>query len=241
MTGTPTAGHRRFGEGQYDDTERVIRVLLKESGATGPTADPIPISAEGIEAAPGRDVRTPETYVGYRRAERFSSPQRIARDSRKTYAAPARLGLNHWCLNGAWEVGAESGLLREAHGKLVFLFHSRDLHLVLGPTETGKPVPFRVTLQGAAPGSDAGTDSSRDGVGEVREPRLYQLIRQKGQVEDRLFEIEFLRFRRARICVHLWLDRDHRRQPRLTRKDPLQIEPVEFEVRAAMNGAEGRC
>jgi hypothetical protein len=89
-------------------------------------------------------------------------------------------------------VGPESGLLREAHGKLAFRFHSRDLHLVLGPAESGKSVRFQVTLEGAAPGSDAGTDSSSDGGGEVRTPRLYQLVRQKGQVQDRLFEIEFL-------------------------------------------------
>jgi len=192
VDGKGSIRYRRFGEGQYDESERAIQLLLKENGAAGSTADPVPISAEGIEAAPGRDVRTPETYVGYRRAERFSSPERVGRDSRKTYTAPARLGLNHWCLNGAWEVGAESGLLREAYGKLVFRFHSRDLHLVLAPTESGKPVPFRVTLEGGAPGTDAGTDSASDGNGEVREPRLYQLIRQKGRVQDRLFEIEFL-------------------------------------------------
>jgi len=184
--------YRRFGEGQYGETENVIRALLKENGAAGASGEPVPISADGIEAAPGGDVRTPETYVGYRRAERFSSPERVARDSRRTYTAPARLGLNHWGLSGAWEVGAESGLLHEAHGNITLRFHSRDLHLVLGPAESGKPVPFRVTLEGAAPGSDAGTDCASDGSGEVREPRLYQLIRQKGRVEDRTFRIEFL-------------------------------------------------
>ena len=192
IDGNGSIRHRRFGEGQYDDTERAIRVLLRETGATRPTADPVPISAEGIEAAPGVDMRTPETYVGYRRAERFRSPEPVGRDSRKAYITPAKLPLNCWGLNGTWEVGAESGLLRESHGKLALRFHSRDLHLVLGPTESGKPVRFRVTLEEVAPGRDAGTDCSADGRGEVREPRLYQLIRQRGQVQDRLFEIEFL-------------------------------------------------
>jgi thiol-disulfide isomerase/thioredoxin len=184
--------YRRFGEGQYDATERAIRVLLKESRTNGPAADPIPISAEGIEAAPGGDVRTPETYVGYRRAERFRSPERVARDSGKLYTAPARLPLNHWGLKGAWEIGAESGFLREPHGRITLRFHSRDLHLVLSPAQSGKPVRFQVTLEGTAPGIDAGSDSTGAGSGEVREPRLYQFIRQKGQVRERQFEIEFL-------------------------------------------------
>jgi hypothetical protein len=114
------------------------------------------------------------------------------RDARKTYTAPARLGPSQWGLSGTWEVSAESGLLREAHGKLAFRFHSRDLHLVLAPNETGKSVPFRVRLDGTAPGADGGTDLAIDGAGEVRKPRLYQLIRQKDRVQDRLFEIEFL-------------------------------------------------
>ena len=102
----------------------------------------------------------------------------------------SRLGLNHRGLSGAWEVRAESGLLREAHGRISLRFHSRDAHLVLGPAESGNTVPFHVTLEGASPGSDAGTDCASDGSGKVREPRLYQLIRQKGRVEDRTFGIE---------------------------------------------------
>jgi hypothetical protein len=192
IDGNGSIRHRRFGEGQYDDTERAIRVLLRETGATRPTADPVPISAEGIEAAPGADIRTPETYVGYRRAERFRSTERVGRDSRKTYTAPAKLPLNHWGLNGAWEVGAESSLLREPHGRISLQFHSRDLHLVLAPPEKGKRVAFRVTLEGEMPGSNAGTDCAGDGIGEVREPRLYQLIRQQSRIADRTFSIEFL-------------------------------------------------
>jgi thiol-disulfide isomerase/thioredoxin len=184
--------YHRFGEGQYDEAERAVRLLLKENGAAGSTVSPAPISANGIEAAPGTDVLTPETYVGYRRAERFSSPERFARDSRRTYTAPAQLRLNHWGLNGTWEVAAESSLVRKAHGKIALGFHSRDLHLVLAPADRGTSVPFRVTLDGIAPGSDAGTDVASDGAGEVREPRLYQLIRQQGRVRARLFEIEFL-------------------------------------------------
>jgi len=89
-------------------------------------------------------------------------------------------------------VGAESVMLQAAPGKIAFRFHSRDLHMVLGPTKNGKPVRFKVKLDGIAPGDDCDVDSAPDGDGEVREPRLYQLIRQKGRVEDRTFETEFL-------------------------------------------------
>jgi len=137
-------------------------------------------------------VQSPETYVGYRQAERFSTPERLAQDSRKTYSPPPTPSLNQWGLSGSWNIGAESAVLQAAPGKVVFRFHSRDLHLVLAPAKNGEPVRFRVTLDGAAPGADHGADSAPDGSGLVREPRLYQLIRQKGRIEDRTFEIEFL-------------------------------------------------
>ena len=184
--------YHHFGEGDYRDSERVIQQLLTENGATGIDSGAVKISADGIEAPPGEDVRSPETYVGYRQAERFASPEGLGQGFRRTYRLPARPALNQWGLAGSWNVGAESGVLQAVPGKIVFRFHSRDLHMVLGPTQSGKPVRFRVTLDGAAPGNDSGVDTGPDGAGEVREPRLYQLIRQKGQIGDRAFEIEFL-------------------------------------------------
>jgi hypothetical protein len=137
-------------------------------------------------------VQSPETYVGYARAENFSSRERVEPDSRKTYTSAARLALNQWSLAGSWIVGAESASPHAASGKIVFRFHARDLHLVLGPAKTGKPVRFLVKLDGVAPGADCGVDATPDGSGEVTKPRLYQLIRQKGKIQDRTFEIEFL-------------------------------------------------
>jgi len=131
-------------------------------------------------------------YVGYARAENFASPERMARDSRKTYSPPARPALNQWGLGGSWIVGAESGKLESAPANIVFRFHSRDLHMVLGPAKNGVPVRFKVKLNGVPPGDDHGSDSRADGTGEIRQPRMYQLIRQKGQIKDGTFEIEFL-------------------------------------------------
>jgi len=184
--------YHHYGEGEYDKSERVIQELLREIGAGGFDAGTVRISADGAEAPPSDDVRSPETYVGYARAEKFASPERVARDAAKTYSVPPRPSLNQWGLGGSWNVGAESAVLQQAPGKIAFRFYSRDLHMVLAPSKNGKPVRFRVMLDGAAPGEDRGVDSNADGAGELRQPRMYQLIRQKGRVRDRLFEIEFL-------------------------------------------------
>jgi thiol-disulfide isomerase/thioredoxin len=181
-----------FGEGAYVATERVIQELLSESGATGLDRSVTEVSGTGFEAAPSEDVRSPETYIGYRRGERFASPERVDEDTSNAYSAPVRPSLNQWGLGGTWNIGAESAVLQTAPGQITFRFHSRDLHIVLGPHKSGGPIRFKVKLDGAAPGTDCGSDSAPDGSGEVREPRLYQLIRQKGRVEDRTFEIEFV-------------------------------------------------
>ena len=136
-------------------------------------------------------MRSPETYVGYARAEGFISTGGVVRDSTKAYELPTKLPLNRWGLGGHWNVGAESALLRQGSGKIVFRFHSRDLHMVLAPPKGGKPVRFKVRVDGAAPGENRGVDSDGAGVGEIREPRMYQLIRQKGQIKDLTFEVEF--------------------------------------------------
>ena len=184
--------YHHFGEGEYARSERVIQALLKEAGAPSPDDSLVRITAEGPEAPPSGDVQSPETYAGYARMQNFASPERMMRDSRRTYSPPAKPELNQWGLGGLWKVGAEGATLESTPGKIVFRFHSRDLHMVLGPSKNGTPVRFRVKLNGAAPGDDHGSDSPADGSGEVRQPRMYQLIRQKGPVRDVTFEIEFL-------------------------------------------------
>jgi cytochrome c biogenesis protein CcdA/thiol-disulfide isomerase/thioredoxin len=183
--------YHHFGEGDYDASERVIRQLLAEAGHA-PKGQPMrAIVGTGTEAAAAEnDIGSPETYIGYARAERFVSPQGLAQDKLKTYAA-APLQLNEWSLEGPWLDSRQSALSFAPGAKISFRFHARDLHLVLG-SHSGKPVRFRVSLDGQAPGQNAGVDISADGTGVVREQRLYQLIRQKGPVRDRTFTIEFL-------------------------------------------------
>jgi len=187
--------HHHFGEGEYDESERVIQELLKERGATSLSAATVDVSAPGAEAPPDNgDNHSPETYIGYQhqRSEYFASVEPLAKDSRKVYTLGPRLSLNQWALQGTWKVSEETAVLQVAPGKIVFRFHARDLHLVLGTAKDGKPVRFRVTLDGTPPGEDHGSDVDASGAGSVQGHRLYQLIRQKGAVEDRTFEIEFL-------------------------------------------------
>ena len=184
--------YHHFGEGEYEKSERVIQALLKENGAAGLDDSLVRTAADGPEAPPSEDVRSPETYIGYARATNFASPERMSRDSRKAYSLPAKPASNQWGFGGTWKAGAESGTLESVPGKIVFRFHSRDLHMVIGPAKNGSPIRFKVRLTGAAPGDNHGVDSGADGAGEIRLPRMYQLIRQKGPVKDVTFEIEFL-------------------------------------------------
>jgi len=185
-------GHH-FGEGKYGKSEREIRRLLTEAGAKN-LPDPLDEAAGVGVAAPAdtASVASPETYVGYARAENFVSPGAFARDAKKSYVIPQALTLNQWALGGPWQVAREHARLDGAPGRIAFRFKARDLHLVLGPATAGKPVRFRVTLGGAPPKADAGMDVDANGNGVVREHRLYQLIREKGPVSEQEFVIEFL-------------------------------------------------
>jgi cytochrome c biogenesis protein CcdA/thiol-disulfide isomerase/thioredoxin len=185
--------HHHFGEGDYEESEQAIRALLAETGKSEMAGGYVNVSASGVEAAGDLiAVQSPETYVGYERTENFASPGGTVRDMRHEYSAPSSLQKNQWALGGDWTVESERAVLDGASGRIVFRFHARDLHLVLGPAPDGKPVRFKVSIDGAAPGADHGSDVDSDGNGVVKEQRLYQLVRQNKPAKDRTFEIEFL-------------------------------------------------
>jgi cytochrome c biogenesis protein CcdA/thiol-disulfide isomerase/thioredoxin len=184
--------HHHFGEGSYGESELVIQQLLAEAGTANVSEGSVAVNASGAEApADKQNALSPETYIGADRAENFVSPKGPVVDRSHLYSAqPTRL--NEWGLKGKWTVGSEHATLDRKDGSIVFRFHSRDLHLVLGPGTDGKPVRFNVTIDGAAPGESHGEDVDASGQGVVIGQRLYQLVRQAGAVEDRTFEIRFL-------------------------------------------------
>ena len=183
---------RLVGEGHYEETERIIQSLLAEAGKGGATGALVAPPSAGEQSAPDlAHLGSGETYVGYAQASKVAGGKRLERDAPHDYAR-TDVGLNEWSLTGNWTVGAERARLNGAGGGIVYRFHARDLHLVLGPGPGGKPVRFQVSIDGHAPGPDRGADIDAGGSGAVTGTRLYQLVRQTGAVKERLFEIRFL-------------------------------------------------
>jgi len=182
-----------FGEGEYEQSERVIQQLLAEAGSAGIDNSLVTADARGAEApADWENLKSPESYVGYGQATNFSSPGGAAADKRRSYTLPSRLDLNHWALSGAWTIGKPSVVLNESSGSIAYRFHARDLHLVMGPAMRGTSVRFRVLIDGQPPGPAHGVDVDEKGEGMVTEQRMYQLVRQINPIADRQFEITFL-------------------------------------------------
>jgi thiol-disulfide isomerase/thioredoxin len=174
-----------FGEGRYEESEGVIQRLL------GIERELVSVEGVGLEAEADWDqLRTPETYLGYGRSEDFASPGGAAFDELSGYELPERLPFNHWALAGEWTIGRENVGLAGAGGSIAYRFHARDAHLVLS-AGAHSPTPFRVLIDGEAPGPAHGVDVDEDGDGLLREGRLYQLVRQDGEVRDRTLEITF--------------------------------------------------
>jgi thiol-disulfide isomerase/thioredoxin len=189
--------HHHFGEGDYARSEIAIQRLLADAGVGGISigVDLVTETVEprGIEvAADWASLGSPETYLGYERAERFASPGGPTVDGHRVYALPARLRLNQWALSGDWTIQPQATVLSSAGGRIAYRFHSRDLNLIMGPTVRGTPVRFRLLLDGERPGAAHGIDVDDQGNGTAADQRLYQLIRQPQPITDRQFEIEFL-------------------------------------------------
>jgi cytochrome c biogenesis protein CcdA/thiol-disulfide isomerase/thioredoxin len=184
---------QHFGEGAYRETEQMIQTLLKEAhhGVLAVGSGLVQVAGSGATAAAADVERSPETYVGYARQENLVSPEAVTQDAVARYSAPRTLKTNQWALSGKWRVSAEYAAVQASGAAISYRFQGRDLHLVLG-TLNGKPVRFKVTLDGVAPSADHGSDIDAQGNGVIREQRLYQLIRQSGKYTVHTFRIEFL-------------------------------------------------
>jgi hypothetical protein len=184
--------HRQFGEGGYEQCEKILRQLMSEAGSgsfEGTFTQPHPNEIEA--PADWQNLKSPETYLGYENTRDFASPGGAARNMRRVYTAPVQLRRNHWALSGDWTVKSHSVVLNKPGGRICCRFHARDLHLVMGPAARGAAVPFRVRIDRNPPAGAHGIDTDTGGNGRVVWPRLHQLIRQPGRIADRRFEIEF--------------------------------------------------
>ena len=185
--------HHHFGEGEYRQSEMVIQQLLADAGSAAASDGLVSVEARGAEAPADWDtLRSPETYAGYERAENFASPGRAVPGKPHVYQIPARLLLNQWALSGNWTIEDEAATLNTENGQIARRFHARDLNLVMGPSDSGRPVRFRVVIDGRPPSQAHGTDVDADGNGTITQQRLHQLIRQPRPITDRVFEITFL-------------------------------------------------
>jgi thiol-disulfide isomerase/thioredoxin len=177
---------QHFGEGRYEQSERVIQRLL------GVERELVSVEGLGVEAEADWDhLHTPETYLGYERSERFGSADGAAFDERRAYELPERMRLNHWALAGDWTIGRENVVLEKAGGSIAYRFHARDAHLVLSPGAQDQ-VAFQVTVDGEAPGPSHGVDIDEEGKGSLRDGRLHQLVREHDDIRERTMEIKFL-------------------------------------------------
>jgi thiol-disulfide isomerase/thioredoxin len=185
--------HHWFGEGDYERSETVIQQLLADAGTGQVDETLVAVDPLGPEVEADWDnLRSPETYLGYGRTQNFGSPDGMAPRRPHIYAPPDTLPLNHWALSGNWTANPESVVLHHPKGVISFRFHARDVHLVMGPMDGSTLVAFRVSIDGEPPRDASGSDVNDDGAGLVTEPRMYQLVRQRGPITDRLFAIEFL-------------------------------------------------
>jgi hypothetical protein len=184
--------HHHFGEGGYEECERVVQQLLREAGRDVGD-DLVSVADDGFEAqADWSNLESPETYLGYDQGQNFASPGGAKLDQPRTYATPDPLRLNGWALSGDWTVERGASVLNGADGRLVFRFHARDVNLVMGPPARGTSVPFRVLVDGEPPRGAHGLDVDEEGRGTVARQRLYQLVREPGAIRERTFEISFL-------------------------------------------------
>jgi thiol-disulfide isomerase/thioredoxin len=185
--------NHQFGEGKYEQAERMIQQLLTEAGHSAAPHDLVSVDPRGAEvAADWSDLQSAENYLGYERTENFASPGGAVPDKPHVYTTPKQLRLNQWALSGKWTSESHAASLNEANGRIAYRFHARDLHLVMKSAIRDKSVRFRVLIDGEPPGPAHGVDIDDQGYGTLVEARMYQVIRQSKPILDRQAEIEFL-------------------------------------------------
>ena len=185
--------YHHYGEGEYAMSEMVVQQLLFEAGIEGFDPELVSVEPKGFEVpADWSTLGSPETYLAYGRSSGFASPDREQFNEQHHYPDTSRLELNEWAPSGTWTLAQHAAVLNEPGGRIAYRFQARDVNLVMGPATRGSSIPFRVLLDGSAPGADHGDDVDEAGNGTLADQRLHQLIRQADTAGNRTFEIEFL-------------------------------------------------
>ena len=184
--------YQKFGEGDYDQSERIIQQLLNEASGKKVSQELVSVTPDGYEvAADFENLQSPENYLGASRAQGFVSPEREHINKETVFTLPKMIRLNEWALSGSWTIQEENVLVKKEHGKLIYRFHARDVNLIMGPSAAGKSIKFRILIDGVSPGAAHGVDTDSNGNGTMTEQRMYQLIRQQNPIVDHEFQIEF--------------------------------------------------
>lgn len=155
--------YTHFGEGAYDESERVIQELLKEGGSKD-------ISKEINNPAYEVYSKTPETYLGYLRMDGLSSPESVKKDQSSSYTRPSNLSNNSFSFNGNWKVMSEYSSSQKG-GSLEINFEAKEVFLVM--RKSADPAIVRVLLDGKAQYLG---DDVKNGVITIDSDRLYKLI-----------------------------------------------------------------
>ena len=185
--------HHHYGEGGFDECERVVQRLLRDAGQDGFDDELVSVEPEGFEVqADWSSLKTPETYVGYQQGQNFASSADLVLDDPREYSIPEPLNLNEWALAGRWAVESRASVSSEPGARIAFRFHARDVNLVMGPRARDEAIPFRVTVDGEPPGDAHGLDVDAEGNGTLSRQRLHQLVREPGSITDRTVELTFL-------------------------------------------------
>lgn len=185
--------HHKFGEGKYEESEKVIQELLGEEALAGDT-NLVSVNATGAQVSGQlKQAYSGETYIGYSRAEKMKVIPEVIKKTAQDYKVADGLKLNEWGVTGNWQINPQDATLVKAPGKITFRFRARDLHLVLGSATAGKEIRFKVLVDGQPPANSHGADIDEEGRGIIKDHRLYQLIRQPSAptYQEKLFEIEF--------------------------------------------------
>lgn len=157
--------YTHFGEGKYDETERMIQQLLRESGAD--------VSAIPVENPTYTTFgRTPELYLGARRMEYLVSPEAIHLNAPVLFSAPQKIPLHRFAYVGTWNLTPEYAAPSRG-AQLQLHFEAKEVFLVARP-KNGKTGSFRVLIDNQEEGTG---EDVQDGIVTVAADRLYKLVR----------------------------------------------------------------